>query len=221
MTELLHVLFLICCDVWCSLSVVLKAEIKTWVCFVFCFLFFFSSVSLSVTPPTHSCVWEEEVRKGRGAWWKHSVDPDPERRDDKQQQQQQLSAWMRLLQPSPTFISLYLNRLDVFRLCFYFFAFTPKSCGELSGGVWGFQPDCLHCNRAPLCFCCWRRRGKNKATESLCGGNHGDPGQHWAVSSLGQEPQRAVRGRRNRLCAQHHSKWSISWGVNDRSGVWL
>lgn len=167
MTELLHVLFLICCDVWCSLSVVLKAEIKTGVCFVFCVLFF-SSVSLSVTPPTHSCVWEEEVRKGRGAWWKHSVDPDPERRDDKQQQQQQLSAWMRLLQPSPTFISLYLNRLDVFRLCFYFFAFTPKSCGELSGGVWGFQPDCLHCNRAPLCFCCWRRRGKTTRPQRVC-----------------------------------------------------
>lgn len=48
--------FLICCDVWCSSSVVLKAEIKTWVCFVFCFLFFFLRLAVCDSSHTFLCL---------------------------------------------------------------------------------------------------------------------------------------------------------------------
>lgn len=84
--------------------------------------------------------------------------------------------------------------------------------------TWSFPSDSTLSKHPVLLFLLRRplikttEKPRQKTTESVCGGQHGDPGRYRAVSALGPEPEWAVRGRRDRVGALHQRKWSIRDG---------
>lgn len=165
-----------------------------------------------------------EERKGKTSCRNPAVDLLNRRRDDQQQQKQQqeedpVSIWPASLPVSVKHHNRHQN------------IFPTQLVRNFSSQTWSFQaaakPTVGFFFFFHRCFFWSEQKSTKASTNRVWGGQHGDPGQYRTLSTLGPEPQRAVRGRGHRFHALHQCKssirdWSMmSWVLRWRPADWL